>query len=462
MREMDLYGSIVKHVFHPLWVFRNKSSLLKYLKELEETQYYSTEKIKNLQWMRLMTLLKHAYENCPFYRKRFLKVGLNPSQICSPDDLLKLPPLTKSDVQENLLEMIAENYTKNELVRDTTGGSTGDPLVFYYSKDRRDSRNAAQIRHDRWSFWDIGDRAAYIWGAGGDIHSAKSLKDKFRNILLRRNSPFLNTYAMNENDMYFFAKKIKKFKPKAILGYAQSTTVFAKFLQEHKIFDIHPSAIVSSAEMLLPEDRKLIENVFHCKIFDRYGCREVGIIANECEAHEGLHVNAENLYVEFIREGKPVVGKSSEILITDLRNYAMPFIRYKIGDVSRLLKKPCPCGRGLPLMDTIEGRVTDFITTPEGKLSSGVALTLYLITNIAGIKQAQLIQEEINQLKVRLVKGKEFTKDSAKKLFDNIVKLVGNKVKIEIQYVNEIPKGPSGKCRFVISKVLSNSLYETK
>lgn len=449
---MDLYAPIVKHILYPLWALKNNSSLLKYLNELEKSQYYSPEKIRNLQWMRLIPLLKHAYENCPFYRKRFLEVGLKPSQIHSPEDFLKFPPLSKSDIQENLSEMIAGNFPKKDLIRDRTGGSTGHPLVFYYSKDRRDSRDAATIRHSRWSFWDIGDKAAYIWGAVRDISSHKSLRSKLRGALLRRNGPFLNTYTMSEEDMYLFAEKLKKFKPKVILGYAPATALFAKFLEDHKILDINPSAIVTSAEVLLPEARELIENVFHCKVFNRYGCREVSLIANECEEHQGLHINAENLYIEFIREGRPVIEESGEILITDLRNYAMPLIRYKIGDVGRLLKKTCSCGRGLPIMDAIEGRVTDFIITPEGKLVSGVALTL-TITNIEGIKQVQLVQEKINQLKVKLVKDKGFTDDSAKYLLNNIGKHVGKKVEIEIQYVSEIPKELSGKYRFTISKV---------
>ena len=449
---MDLYAPIVKHIVYPLWAFKNNSSLLRYLNELEKSQYYSPERIRNLQWMKLAPLLKHAYENCPFYRKRFLEVGLKPSRIHSPDDFLEFPPLSKSDIKENLSAMIAENCSKVDLVKDMTGGSTGFPLVFYYSRERRDSRNAAQIRHSRWSFWDIGDRAAFIWGAVRDISSPKSLKARFRDVLLRRNGPFLNTFSMSEEDMYIFAEKLKRYQPKAILGYAQPTALFARFLQDHKILDVHPSAIITSGEVLLPGNRELIENVFHCKVFNRYGCREVGIIANECEEHQGLHINAENLYIEFIREGRPVIEESGEILIPDLQNYAMPLIRYKIGDVGRLLKKTCSCGRGLPLMDAIDGRVTDFIVTPEGKLVSGVALTL-TVNNIEGIKKAQLVQERINQLKVKLVRDKGFTDDSAKNLLDNIVKHVGDKVETEIQYVSEIPKELSGKYRFSISKV---------
>jgi len=450
---MDLIAKGVKHITYPLWIYKNRSLRLNYLKEFEKTQFLSPEKINELQWQKLKRILKHAYENCAFYRERFDNLHIKPNDIKSYEDFIKFPILTKTDIQENLKGLVAKNYSEKKLIKDMTGGSTGSPLVFYYDKKRLDSREAATIRHNRWTGWDIGDKVAALWGAARDVNVPQKFHSKIREHLLRKKL-LLDASSITEEKMFVFAKKLKKFKPKIILAYANTMYLFARFLKANNISGINPKAIICTAEVLLPENRKFIENVFGCEVFNRYGCREVMMIASECEFHSGMHINTDSLYVEFIRQGKPVGhNEVGEIIITDLLNYSMPLIRYEIGDMGKPLDKICQCGRGLPMMNMAEGRTTDFIISPEGKIVSGVALATYVITNIKGIKQVQFIQEKIDRVKVKLVKNKLYTRESESKLLRNINKFLGTKISFQLEFVDNMPKEISGKYRFTISKI---------
>lgn len=452
---MDIYAPIVKHIVYPLWVLKDNSNFkeLRYLREYKKTQFYTPEQIRELQWQRLLKILNHAYKTCPFYSKSFKDAGITLSDIKSPEDMLKIPPLSKSDIQNYLDDLKSNAFTDDDLIRDKTGGSTGSPLIFFYNKDRLASRQAAAMRHDNWTTWHIGKKMAVLWGAVSDLSGFNSIKGKIKNLLLSRKI-ILDTSSITEEKLWDFAHQLKKQNPQFFLAYANSIVLFAKFIKDNNITGIHPSAIITSAEVLTPEDRELIEKVFECKIFNRYGCREFSVIASECSYHTGMHINAENLYLEFVKDGRHVnSGEIGEVVITDLLNYGMPFIRYKIGDMGSPIDKACPCGRGLPLMDMVSGRVTDFIITPDGKMVSGVAIATYVITNISGIKQIQFIQNIKESLKIKLAKNKDFNEDTMRSLYKNIVKFIGDKIKIEVEFVNDIPLEKSGKYRFSISTV---------
>ena len=451
---MGLYAKAVQHVVNPLFLIREGSARqLRYLKEMEEVQFYSRSRLLEFQWERLHALLKHAYRSCPFYAKRFREAGIDPERMQSPDDLQKLPTLSKSEIQEHMSEMISQDFLDKALIRDKTGGSTGSPLVFYYERERLDSRHAAAVRHNRWAGWDIGDKVGLIWGAYSDLVGFRRLRSRLRNKILTRYL-VLDTSAMTEELLGQYAKELRSYKPKILLAYTNSLVMLANYMKDHGIDDIRPKGIVCTCEVLTPEYRKLIESVFGCKVFDRYGSREVSVIASECDRHEGMHVNADNLFLEFSRDGRNVgPGGTGEILITDLRNYGMPLIRYRIGDMGSPSDKICGCGRGLSMMQMVAGRVTDFIVTPEGKIVSGVALATYMITNIRGIGQVQLVQDEIHKLRIRLIRNEQYTEETSKELLARARKFLGSGMAFEIEFVEDIPKSPSGKMLFSVSSV---------
>ncbi|MEW5794996.1 MAG: phenylacetate--CoA ligase family protein [Candidatus Zixiibacteriota bacterium] len=457
----DLMQPLAKHVFFPLFALKQGSSVPRHLREFERSQYFSPDRIAAMQLERLRALLGHAYRNCPFYTRRFDEAGLVPSRVQSIDDLRVLPVLTKKDIQTNLARLTAQNLPPSDLVPDKTGGSTGQPLNFFINQDRVYSRNAAALRHDRWTGWDIGCKTAYLWGHHGDLGTVARLKNRIKDTLLDRNL-ILDTASITAPKLEQFRKGLLKFRPVIYVGYANSVYLYARFLRDTGVRDYHrPSAIITSAELLDPEQRQVIEKVFGCKVFDRYGSRETSIIASECDRHTGLHVCAETILLEIVADNQPAQpGQLGKIIITDLMNYGMPFIRYRIEDIGRPSPhKSCSCGRGLPLIDMAAGRVTDFLVTPDGKIISGASLTIFLIANTPGLAQAQFVQERKDELIMRIVKGEKFNDESLRYLNEQIPEFFGPKVKYHFEYVDSIPPEPSGKHRFSLSKLDISEMF---
>jgi phenylacetate-CoA ligase len=448
---MDVMAAITRNIVYPLVEWKNRSNILEYLEDYEKTQYLDKAEIEKLQWERIKNLLDHAYKNVPFYNERFRVLGMTPKDITSPADFSLLPPLTKEDVQKNFSKMLSKGIVREKLIEDYTGGTSGKPLKFYYDKKRIERRGASTIRHDRWAGWDIGEKTAVIWGASSGDYKKRSVRRKLKDVLMKR-SLFLDAYNLSADKMEKFASMLESFKPTTILAYADVMEIFAIFLKDRN-HNIRPKGIICSADTLTDTRRHIIESVFGCKVFDRYGSREIGLMASECEEHRGLHVNAENVHIEIVRGNKPAAsGELGEILVTDLYNYVMPFIRYKIGDCAITTPEVCSCGRGLPLIESIEGRISDFVVTPQGKIiCEGYFAQIF--HGEEGIDQFQIIQEKIDHIVLNLIPSRKY---SGKRLLEIVQALhdyLGNDVSIDIRKVEEIQKPPSGKNCSVISQV---------
>lgn len=450
---MDWYAPVAKHLVHPLWAFKDGERHISLWRELERSQYFSREALEKLQLERLKTLLIHAYENSSFYRDRFDAAGFSASGVSSIADIASIPLLTKEDIQNHKSDLVAKNIPGSDLMQDRTGGSTGKPLIYYRDRGRADHSRAAAMRHDGWAGYRVGDKLALIWGNRHDFSRSQELKWKIRNRLLDRKL-ILDSSSITEQGMMEFARNLREFKPKTILAYANSCALVASFFLENDIRDITVESVITSAEVLHESEREIIEKAFGCKVFNRYGCREVGVIASECEVHSGLHINSECVLVEFLQDGRPVKpGEQGDVVITDLLNFGMPFIRYRIEDVGIPAYRQCSCGRGLPLMENVAGRVTDFLLAPDGRHISGASLTIYLIANTPGVKQAQIIQESLESLRLKIVKGEDFTEDSVAFINKKAPEFFGHDMKVECEFVEAIPKEPSGKYRFSICRI---------
>jgi phenylacetate-CoA ligase len=277
---------------------------------------------------------------------------------------------------------------------------------------------------------------------------------RLRSIFLDRLA-IIDTSSITRERLAEFKTRLQGYRPGIYIAYANSMFLFARFLKETNSRDHHrPKAIITSAEVLEPDQRILIESVFECKVYDRYGSRETSVLASECDHHSGLHIGADGFVMEFIRDGKPAKpGETGKIVVTDLLNFGMPFIRYQIEDTGIAVGEKCGCGRGLPLMKMAGGRTTDFLVTPSGKIVSGASLTIYLIANTPGVAQAQLIQEKKDEVIFRIVRGEKFGEDSLTFLRTEIPKYLGSDVKYQFEYVDTIPVESSGKYRFSISKI---------
>lgn len=431
-----------------------KDNTLKCLNKLRETQWLSEEEIKKFQWMRIEKLLKYSYLNVPYYKNLFDNLGIKVINGVSINDFRKIPLLDKEIITKNIENLKSARYKPSEFLRDYTSGSTGERLMFYRNKKagkRNDYyRIASAMRYREWIGTDTWGKQVVLWGCQRDIPQSKKLKDRIINTLFP--TLILSSYEMTRENLESYAKKIKRFKPKVLIGYATALYLFADFLDKNQIEIPSISTVISSAETLYPHYREKIEYVFNCRVFNQYSSREFGPISHECEEHRLLHINAEHVYLEIINEDRKICkpGEKGEIIVTDLDNYAFPFIRYRIGDISSMLDERCTCGRGLPLLNHVEGRVFDVIVGTNGNRIVG---GLWLVNGIDGIKQFQVIQENFEEMIIKLKVDEKFTEVEKQKLLERVYDRCGKDMKVEFRLVNKIPLIESGKKRFIISKV---------
>jgi len=446
--------SIIREVIYPLWLWRDHPHCATYLREFERTQFFEPSALRSLQLQRLQKLLTHAYDQCPFYRRRMDSAGLDPKELTSLDQLSVLPLLTKRDIQDNGEELIARAYPPEKRVRNQTGGSTGSPLQFYVDKERFDSRRASTMRHNAWAGLGPGDWLVELWGARLDQHISRTLWDWCRNNLLYR-TIHLNTSQIRQGEWDSFVVELRRKRPKFLLAYTQSAVLFARYLKEHDVRDIQFKSIITTAEMLLLGQRELLEEVFGARVFNRYGCREVSVIASECEQHEGMHVNSEALLVEIVPD--PLIPPpAGRIVVTDLLNFSMPLIRYEIGDIGKWAGQRCHCGRGLPLLADVQGRITDFLVLSDGRYVSGPALTL-VVADMAEVRQVQFVQKSRESVVLRIVAGSQYGSKTVEELRRRLGYYLGQSVTLTIEEVDHIAREASGKYRFVINQAAPGS-----
>jgi phenylacetate-CoA ligase len=441
--------AFVGKVIFPVWARRDHPLYRLYRQRFERSQFLDAQQLADLQLIQLRKLLAHSYDNCEFYRRRFEAAGFQPNQIASLADIAMLPVLTKRDIQDFKSQLTARNFPEGLRVKNQTGGSTGSPLQFYVDLERLDARMASVARHDLWTGLRPGDWLAYLWGARLDHVTASGWRSAIRNELLYRRIE-LNTSSISEADWDQFLARVRRKKPRFLLAYAQAAVLFADYVRRRGITDIVFDSIITTAEVLLPEQRPILEETFSAKVFERYGCREVSVIASECDRHAGLHVNSETLLVEIVDEaGKP--ARAGRVIVTDLMNRSMPLIRYEIGDVSSWSTTSCPCGRALPLLEGIEGRTTDFLLLNDGRRISGPSLTL-VVADMPDVRQVQFVQRGCEQVRLRVVPGNGYGAHTRIELEKRLGVYLRGATPLSIEEVESIASEISGKYRFVVSE----------
>jgi phenylacetate-CoA ligase len=455
---MDLYKPVLKHLIMPLWAKWERSPYLKHLKYLDKSQYFPPNKIKEIQWEKIKKLLVHAHENSKYYKELFAENNILPEKINSYEDYKNIPVLTKDDVRQNLDKILAPNYDK--YIPFLTSGSTGIPLKGYRNKECSEYKRACGRRSELWSGYDLGERIYCLYGEPEkELTGLTKLKATFRRKYLYR-TEILNLLKLSDKSMFKFAEKMRKKPPSLLWGHAHGLYQLALFLEKNKITDIQPKGMYSAGMVLHNWERKKIEEVFKCKIQDRYGGEELGLIATECKKQEGLHINTDSHFVEFLdKDGNHVAaGERGVIVVTDLTNYVMPFIRYRLEDVGTYSTDLCSCGCTQPLIKKLEGRVADFLITPEKELVSGISLTDHFAGHIPGVAQIQIIQNKIDKLELKIVKNNDYgekTKEQVSKLIEDFF---GKKMQFVIDLVDSISKESSGKYRFTICNINNDQL----
>ena len=454
-----MYRFIAKHILAPGLDVLRGTQAMSILSELEKSQWWGRQKIIELQEQRLKNLLQYSYEKVPYYRRVFDERRLTPGDIVHNGQLVKLPVLTRQIIRSHFDEIAARNFPQRERVKLATGGSTGEPLLFYSTwRDHKDICIASRQRASSAIGFELGDKNASI----RNVYPAESRADRFWRAPIRffdRSLP-ISVADMGEESL----RRLEAFQPAVITGYPSPIEQLARIIQARGATSLRPRVIVTGAEQLFDHQRELFRQVFGCDTYDFYGAVEEHLIAFECKEHAGYHIAAENVFVEIVdAEGMPLPpGEEGRILITNLHNYAMPLIRYDIGDLGTSSDIDCPCGRGLPLLSSIGGRILDTVSTRHKGRIPGLSLyRVFRSLAYEGVEQCQIVQESPGRVVIKLVAGPGGQRRNIEELTEMIVReyqdILGEDMEIAVEFVDRIATTAGGKRRFIISDLKSGT-----
>jgi phenylacetate-CoA ligase len=443
---MDIVRPLVRHVTAPLFSRRDGFSFARQQRELEASQWLPRAELEELQSSRLRTLVEFAYRHNAFYRQRMRAAGVVPSDVRGVPDLAGLPVLTKDDIRAAGPALFSDGFSPANTRHTRTGGSTGVPLHVYVDTEAMNWKYAATWRHNGWAGWRPGDKVAAVWG---DTAKARDWK-KWLRFWFQNRTIFVDTLKFSAERLREFHAEIVKFRPTVIMGHAHSVYQFAAFCRDQGLSMPPLSGIVTTAMTLLEAERRVIEEAFRSRVFDRYGCEELSIIASESDAHSGLHVFSEGLVLEYLPTD---AAGESELVITDLFNRAMPMIRYAIGDVACSAVGSCPSGRGLERLARVSGRTADFLYRPDGTPVFGISLLDTYIIHIPGIRQAQMVQNELRRIDVRVVPGAGFGPATEQAIQAVVSGEFGPDVRAAVSVVDRLEQTERGKYRFSICNI---------
>jgi phenylacetate-CoA ligase len=433
-----------------------KRKTLEYYEFLKKSQWYGRDQLLDIQFAKIKALLHHAYEHVPFYQRTFQNMGATPHDIDSLEDYSRLPMIDKDTIRTNKDDMVARDHVGRTMSK-ATGGSTGQPLQFEYTRTSYEWRTATRMRGYEWGGCYEGEKVGLIWGTAiGEPPLKQRAKEWLHHALLRQK--YFNAFLFDDRVIDDVCRQLKRFAPEVIVAYTTPMYNFAVSLRDRGIDPPRFRSVITAAEKVQRYQREVIEDAFGCKVFNSYGSREFMLIASECDAHNGLHVNAENLCVEIVHDNPRLdPGGPGELVVTDLHNYGMPFLRYKIGDLGvPSTTNVCGCGRGLPMIDDVEGRLLDMILTPEGRMVPGEFFP-HLVKEFSEIKKFQVVQNERDRLVIKIEQESEFSGPPLERFKDEIQKVVGASITLDVQFVDEIPLTATGKYRVTISKLWENA-----
>ena len=450
VRPAGLYTRFVSGVLFPLQERVKQHATVEIRRGLEQSQWWTPQAIAELQLRRLRALLVEAGAHTAYYGEVFGNAGFDPCRVNSSADLARLPFLTKSDIRARTEDMKSRRGMR--LQRSNTGGSSGEPLVFYLDAERVGHDVAAKWRATRWFGVDIGDPEIVVWGSPIELGAQDRVRG-LRDFLLR--TVLLPAFDMSQARLDDYVRLIRTRRPRMLFGYPSALAHIARHAQARsvRLDDIGIKVAFATSERLYDDQRATIEQVFGCRVANGYGGRDAGFIAHECP--EGrMHVTAEDIVLELVDEAGEAVapGQSGEIVVTHLASRAFPFIRYRTGDYGVLAKEPCPCGRGLPVLEQILGRSTDFVVASDGTVLHGLAL-IYVVRDLPGIASFRIVQESRELTRVELVPGPGFDSKVNNAIRDGMRKRLGADVEIRVEEMAMLPRERSGKHRYVVSKV---------
>jgi phenylacetate-CoA ligase len=425
------------------------SRVLRRLAELEAAAAVSREEILRDQFRRLRALLTHAERHVPYYREMFRGLGITARDIRTLDDFARLPVLTKDIVRERLTDLVRDDVPRASLVKRHSGGSTGVPLTFFVDRDYLDVADAGIYRYLKQCGWQPGEMVAYFWGGNDELDRMPRWEFEVRQ-RLRRMYQF-DPFHSGPRDMDQWRVRWPAIGATVALGYASTIARFAEFLEATGDRPSPIRGVFTTAERLYPKQRQLIAQVFGCPVFDCYGSSEVRNIAVECRRGR-MHINADFVVVE---TAGPSTAGPSPFIVTSLRNFAMPFIRYGNEDCGALAEDSCDCGNQSPLLRLGIARIADNFTMPDGRVVHGEYFT-HLMYGADGVESFQFHQTARDAITLWVVPGPGAPagrERTIRHVVDRVRELGVGRVRVEVREVATIPLTPSGKHRFTRSDV---------
>lgn len=445
---MGIYTSLVANILFPIQEKLKKHDTVAIRRAMDESQWWSVEKLEQLRIERLRTLLTKAGQHVPYYRDCFRHLGFNPQSMNSLDDLKRLPLLTKAIIRAEG-DRMKSDFAQG-LARFNTGGSSGEPLIFFIGTERISHDVAAKWRATRWWDVDVGDPEIVVWGSPIELGTQDKVR-AIRDILMR--TELMPAFQMNESNLDQFIARIRERRPKMLFGYPSAISHIAAHANKRgtQLNELGIRVVFCTSERLYDHQRDAITRTFGCPVANGYGGRDAGFIAHECPAGS-MHITAEDIIVEIIDQNGKLQphGIAGEIVVTHLGTSDFPFIRYQTGDVGMLSKEKCACGRGLPILKEIQGRSTDFVIAADGTVVHGLAL-IYILRDLPGIQSFKIVQETRQLTKVLIVAGPAFEASMINNIVEGFKQRLGSSVAIEVRVVDNIPPEKSGKYRYVIS-----------
>ena len=447
---MSLYTAAVSGLLFPLHERLKSHQSVAVRQRMEQTQWWDASRLQALQVERLRALLLEAGRAVPYYRELFARLKFDPQSLTRVADLQALPMLDKATIRQHT-EALKHPQAKG-LARFNTGGSSGEPLIFYIGKERVSHDVAAKWRATRWWGVDIGDREIVVWGSPIELGAQDRVR-RLRDAVLR--TGLLPAFEMSEARLDGFVQHIRQRRPRMLFGYPSALSHIAKHAEKRGVCmsDLGIRVAFVTSERLYDDQRATISRVFGCPVANGYGGRDAGFIAHECPAG-GMHLTAEDIVVEIVGSNGQAMpdGEAGEIVITHLATRDFPFIRYRTGDIAVLDLKPCRCGRGLPLLKEIQGRATDFVVAADGTVLHGLAL-IYILRDLPGVQAFRVVQHTRQRITVQVVADSRFGPGAEDSVVAGFKRRLGPDVVVELQRVAAIAPEKSGKFRYIVSHV---------
>jgi len=445
-----MYTSFVSKVAFPLHEKLKTHDSVAIRKSLERSQWLTREQILATRDQRLVRFIAKAYVDVPYIKSLFDQLSLSPAEISGAVDLHKLPFFTKATIKQNFEQLKSVNA--GPLTKGNTGGSSGTPLIFMLGKDRVSHDVAEKWRATRWWDVDIGDKEIVAWGSPIELGSQDHVR-RLRDGLFR--SHLIPAFDLTTATIEGFIVQIQARKPAMLFGYPSVYAMIAKQAlgEGTDLSQLGIKVVFVTSERLYDHQREVIEQVFGCPVANGYGGRDAGFIAHQCP-DGGLHLSAEDMVVEIIDEQGNVLpdGQRGEIVVTHLASGEFPFIRYRTGDIASISTDNCACGRGLPMLEALDGRSTDFVVAQDGTKMHGLAL-IYILREIDNVSEFKIVQHSLEHTQVQIVSA-QFNQALIEQVEQGFKDRLGQTVNIDVVEVETIASEQSGKFRYVISHVI--------